>query len=105
MADIDTDQLIHDKLTYACPQMTVSEFLKVLSCTSQTHIPIINSETQEFIGMVDVVSARSSILDPDQQQSNIGEVAIDRNAPIIEQAWRGRDSGDNEPQRQAHPFR
>lgn len=37
------------------------------------------------MGIVDVVSARSAILDPDQQQTNIGEVAIDRNAPIIEQ--------------------
>ncbi|NDV24904.1 chloride channel protein [Desulfovibrio sp. JC022] len=85
LADIDTGELVHKELTYACPQMSVSEFLKVLSSTSQTHIPIINSETQEFMGMVDVVSARSSILDPDQQQSNIGEVAIDRNAPIVEQ--------------------
>ncbi|NDV27575.1 chloride channel protein [Desulfovibrio sp. JC010] len=84
LADIDTGELVHENLTHACPQMSVSDFLKVLSSTTQTHVPIINSETNEFMGMVDVVSARSAILDPKQQQSNIGEVAIDRNAPAID---------------------
>ncbi|WP_415712733.1 chloride channel protein [Maridesulfovibrio sp.] len=84
LADIDAGQLVRKATANACPQMTVSEFLKVLASTSQTHIPIINNETKEFMGMVDVVSARSSIFDPEQQQSNIGEVAIDRNAPQIE---------------------
>ncbi|WP_415719500.1 chloride channel protein [Maridesulfovibrio sp.] len=84
LADIDTDELVHQNLTHASPQMTVSEFLRVLSNTSQTHVPIINDETNEFLGMVDVISARSAILDPEQQQSNISEVAIDRNAPPVE---------------------
>ena len=84
LADIDTDELVHQDLTHASPQMTVSEFLKVLSNTAQTHVPIINSENNDFMGMVDVISARSAILDPEQQQSNISEVAIDRNAPAVE---------------------
>ncbi|WP_319764012.1 chloride channel protein [Maridesulfovibrio sp.] len=84
LADIDIEQLVNQDLAHASPQMTVTEFLKILSSTSQTHIPIIDSETKEFKGMVDVISARSAILDPKQQQSNISEVAIDRNAPIID---------------------
>ncbi len=84
LADIDPTQLVHKQLTKVCPQMPVSDFIQMLTSTSQTHIPIIDSKTDEFIGMVDVVSARSSILDPEQQHSNIGEVAIDRNAPTVE---------------------
>lgn len=85
LADIDPSRLVHKELTKVCPQMPVSDFIQMLTSTSQTHIPIIDSETQKFMGMVDVVSARSSILDPEQQHSNIGEVAIDRNAPTVEQ--------------------
>lgn len=85
LADIDPEKLIHKDLTKVCPQMPVSDFMKMLTSTTQTHIPIIDSATNSFLGMVDVVSARSSILDPDRQQSNIGEVAIDRTAPSIEE--------------------
>ena len=64
--------------------MTVTDFLKVLKTTNQTHVPIVDSDTKAFIGMVDVVSARSSILDPERKDSNIGEIAIDRSSPKIE---------------------
>lgn len=84
LADIDPEKLVHKELTKVCPQMPVRDFIKVLSSTTQTHIPIIDSSTNKFLGIVDVVSARSSILDPEQQHNNIGEVAIDRNAPIID---------------------
>lgn len=85
LADINPAQLVSRDLTSVCPQMPVSDFIHMLTNTTQTHIPIIDSNSGTFMGMVDVVSARSSILDPDQQHSNIGEVAIDRNSPIIEQ--------------------
>lgn len=85
LADINPDKLVHKDLTSVCPHMKVSDFLKVLTSTAQTHVPIIDSKSNIFLGMVDVVSARSAILDPERQHSNIDEVAIDRNAPIIEQ--------------------
>lgn len=84
LSDINPESLISKDLTEVYPQMTVEDFLKVLKATSQTHVPIIDSETKAYIGMVDVVAARSSILDPERQNSNIGEIAIDRNSPKIE---------------------
>ncbi len=84
LADINPENLIRPCSTEVCPQMTVTDFLKVLKTTNQTHVPIVDSDTKAFIGMVDVVSARSSILDPERKDSNIGEIAIDRSSPKIE---------------------
>ncbi len=84
LADIDTQDLVCKDMTEVCPQMPVIDFLKVLKSTNQTHIPIINSTTKDFMGMVDVVSARSAILDPERQHSRIGEVATDKNTPKVE---------------------
>ncbi|WP_027723315.1 chloride channel protein [Maridesulfovibrio zosterae] len=85
LSDIDPESLVHQQLTRVCPQMPVRDFIQMLTNTTQTHIPIIDSETNKFIGIVDVASARSSILDPESQQNNIGEIAIDKNAPITEE--------------------
>ncbi|MBI9113023.1 MAG: chloride channel protein [Maridesulfovibrio ferrireducens] len=84
LADINPENLICKNLTEVCPQMPVIDFLNVLKNTNQTHIPIIDSETKDFMGMIDVASARSSILDPEHQHSNISEVATDKNTPKIE---------------------
>ncbi|CCO22623.1 chloride channel protein [Maridesulfovibrio hydrothermalis] len=84
LSDIDPESLVRKELTQVCPSMPVSDFLKVLTSTSQTHIPIIDSTTKQFKGMIDVASARSSILDPEQLHSNIGEVAVDKNTPLID---------------------
>ncbi|WP_320171170.1 chloride channel protein [Maridesulfovibrio sp.] len=85
LADIDPTTLVHRELTSVSPQMPVSDFIGVLTSTPQTHIPIVDGDDGKFIGMVDVVAARSSILDPGQRSSNIGEVAVDRNAPVIDE--------------------
>lgn len=83
LTDIDTKHIIRRDLITSEPDMPVADFLKLLQGSYQTHIPIIEKETGVYKGMVDVIAARPSILNPDRTEHIINEIAVDNNAPEV----------------------
>lgn len=81
--DINPRELVLREIITSEPGMPVQEFLKLIQSSYQTHIPIIEKKTGAFKGMVDVVAARSSILDPERSGNFIGEIALDQDAPDV----------------------
>lgn len=91
LTDINPQELIQKNLTTCEPGMSVQDFLGLLQNSSQTHIPIIAPESGAFKGMVDVVAARSSILDPERSDNYIGEIALDQEAPNVTSEMSARE--------------
>jgi CIC family chloride channel protein len=83
LTDINPQDLIRSDLVTSEPDMSVQTFIKLLQSSYQTHIPIIEKDTGSFKGMVDVIAARASILNPDRSENYISEIALDQNAPQI----------------------
>lgn len=83
LADVKVSETLDADATPVPDDMTLAEFLEVVSTSRRNHFPVLRGESQEFAGILELVRVRALLLDPALSRVTLVGTVMDPDVPRI----------------------
>ncbi len=84
LADIQVRDVLDEDVTPIPEDMLLSDFVQVLKGSRRNNFPVLGTGSDQYVGMVDVASAREVLLDPELLRITLVGTIMSWNSPPIE---------------------
>jgi chloride channel protein, CIC family len=84
LSEISLREALDEEVTIISEDFTLSQVIAVTRSTRRNHFPVVNRETEEFVGLLDLHSVRELLFDPDVARVTLVGTVMDIDPPTVE---------------------
>jgi CIC family chloride channel protein len=83
LADVSVRETLDEDVTPVFEDMTLFDFAEVLKTSHRNHFPVLRSDSDEFVGMLELGPIREILLDPELARITLVGTMMDAETPTI----------------------
>ena len=84
LTEISVGEAVDEEVTVIQENLTLSQLIDVIQSSPRNHYPVVNPESGDFIGLLDLHSIRELLFDPDVARVTLVGTVMDVDPPTVE---------------------